>query len=77
MKEGRRNKEETRSFFINRHSRFGFPEGRTPRTQRKSMGREILKKQEEFKILELEEVCVSYGGIQVLQNINIVVEKFI
>ena len=41
------------------------------------MGREILKKQEEFKILELEEVCVNYGGIQTLQNINIVVKKVI
>jgi branched-chain amino acid transport system ATP-binding protein len=39
------------------------------------MRREVLKKEQVFKVLELEEVCVNYGGIQALKNINIIVEK--
>jgi branched-chain amino acid transport system ATP-binding protein len=39
------------------------------------MVREVFNNKQEFKILDLEEVYVNYGGIQALQNINIIIEK--
>jgi branched-chain amino acid transport system ATP-binding protein len=39
------------------------------------MGREVFNNKQVFKVLELEEVSVNYGGIQALKNINIIVEK--
>jgi branched-chain amino acid transport system ATP-binding protein len=39
------------------------------------MGREVINNKQVFKVLELEEVSVNYGGIKALQNINIIIGK--